>query len=63
VAIWKTSAIWEAVVINGLTDAAIKCWPYPELNPEYVLSWASQIFDLGYVDCTNFDRTGLGPNI
>jgi hypothetical protein len=22
-------AIWDAVVINGLTDAAIKCWPYP----------------------------------
>jgi hypothetical protein len=52
-------AIWEAVVINGLRDAAIKCWPYSESTPDYVLSWASRIFGSGYVDCTNFVRAGL----
>jgi hypothetical protein len=35
--IWEAAAIWEAVVINGLMDAVIKCWPYPESNPDYVL--------------------------
>jgi hypothetical protein len=39
VAIWDVVvAIWNAVVINGSTDANIKCWPYSESNPEYVLS-------------------------
>ncbi len=33
-----------AVVINGLTDAAIKCWDYSESNPDYVLLRASLIF-------------------
>jgi hypothetical protein len=55
VATWKTGtvrkagAIWEAVVINVLTDAAIKRWPYQESNPDYVLSCASLIFRSGYV--------------
>jgi hypothetical protein len=60
-AIWRTGAIRDAVVmINGFTDAAIKCQLYPESNPDYVLSRASLIFGSGYVDCTNVVRTGLG---
>jgi hypothetical protein len=52
-------AIWDAVAINGLTHAAIKCWPYPESNPDYVLLWASLIFGLGYVDCAEVVRADL----
>jgi hypothetical protein len=59
VAIWKAGAIRDAVVINGDTDAGIKCWLYPESNPTYVLSRAGLIFGSGYVDCTNAVRTGL----
>jgi hypothetical protein len=60
VAIWKTGAIRNAVVINGCTDAGIKCQPYTESNPNYVLSRASLIFGSGYVDCTNVVRTNTG---
>jgi hypothetical protein len=41
---------------NGFRYAAIDCWPYPESNPDYVLSWASLVFGSGYVDGTNFVR-------
>jgi hypothetical protein len=51
--------MWFAVAINGLAYAAIKCWPHPVSNPDYVLSWASLIFGSGYVDCTNVVRAGL----
>jgi hypothetical protein len=34
---WDAVALWRAVVINGLTDAAIKCWPNPESSPDYIL--------------------------
>jgi len=53
VAIWETGTIRDAVVINGFTDAGIKCSHYPASNPDYVLSRASLIFGSGYVDCTN----------
>jgi hypothetical protein len=46
-------AIQDAVVINGFTDAAIKCWPNPESIPDYVLSSASVIFGSGNVQGTN----------
>jgi len=59
VAIWKTGAIRDAVVMNGFTDVGIKCQLYTESNPDYVLSMASLIFGSGYVDCTNAVRTGL----
>jgi hypothetical protein len=59
VAIWKTSAVRVAVVINGYTDAGIKCWSYPESNPDYVLSMASLVFGSGYVYRTNVVRTDL----
>ena len=52
-AIWKTGAIRDAMVINGFMDAGINCEPYPESNPDYVLSRASLIFGSGYVDCTS----------
>ncbi len=32
------------VVINGFTDAAVKCWSHSESNPDYVLSRATLIF-------------------
>jgi hypothetical protein len=53
VAIWKTKAILKAVVIYVPTEAAIKCWPYPESNSEHVLSRTSLIFVTGYFDCAN----------
>ncbi len=36
-AIWKAGAVRVAVVINGYTDAGIKCWSYPESNSGDVL--------------------------
>jgi hypothetical protein len=49
----ENRAISDAVVINGFTDAGIKCQPYPESNPDDVHSRAGLNFGSGYVDCTN----------
>src|SRR5882762_5440189 len=59
VAIWRTGAIRDAVVINGFTEAGIKCYLDPESNPDYVPSRASLIFGSGYIDCTYVVRTDL----
>jgi hypothetical protein len=53
------AAIWEAVIINGFTDATIKCSPDSESIPDYVLSWVRQIVGSEYVDRSNVFRTGL----
>ena len=46
-------------MINGYTDAGTKCSPYPEPNPDYVLSRAGLIFGSGYVDRSNVVRADL----
>ncbi len=48
VAIWKTGAIRDAVVINGFTDTGIKCQIYPESNPDYVLSIEAKLMTIRY---------------
>jgi hypothetical protein len=55
----RAVAIWDAEVMNGLTDADIKCWPNSESIPDYVPERASLIFDSGYVDRADVVRAGL----
>jgi hypothetical protein len=42
--------------LHGCGD---KMQPYPESNPDYVLSRASQFFGSGYVECTNVASSDL----
>lgn len=51
--------IYDAAVIDGLTDVAIKCWPYPKSNPDYLLSWTSLFVDSGNIDRANVVSSGL----
>jgi hypothetical protein len=65
VAIWKTADNMGGRANagdngdHGLTNAAIKRWPFSKPNPDDVLSRASLIFGSGYVDCTNVVRSFL----
>jgi hypothetical protein len=58
----ENAAIWESIVINSFTGAAITCWSNSISNPHYVLYWAGVIFDSEQVDCTNVERAGQARN-